>query len=253
MWPAAAGILVVGAGAGWGLIADAATFAVSAAVLSRLRLDHAPPTRTAGVLADLREGWGDFWSRPWFRDVVLGASLYMFLVAMVMVLGPVASERDYHGAVAWAVVATATGVGSLVAAPVVVRIRPRRPLVVALAVGSLEALVPLGFAARLALPYLAVAGALQGVAFLAFESLWQTTVQRLVPQDILSRASSYDYFGSLVAYPVGLAVAGPLAVAVGLDGMLALAGGLMLLQTCVLVSRRSVRRLVVEPASVGSG
>ncbi|MHB1929466.1 MAG: hypothetical protein ACYCUG_08620 [Acidimicrobiales bacterium] len=51
MWPAAAGILVVGAGAGWGLIADAATFAVSAAVLSRRRLDHAPPTPTAGPLA----------------------------------------------------------------------------------------------------------------------------------------------------------------------------------------------------------
>ncbi|HET9072593.1 MAG TPA: MFS transporter [Acidimicrobiales bacterium] len=60
-------------------------------------------------------------------------------------------------------------------------------------------------------------------------------------------AASYDWFGSLVAYPVGLAVAGPIADAVGAGRTLVAMGILMLLLSAGLVSLRSVRGLRDEP------
>ncbi|MST35027.1 hypothetical protein GHK86_20140 [Acidimicrobiaceae bacterium USS-CC1] len=131
----------------------------------------------------------------------------------------------------------------MVSAPLVARMRPRRPLVVALGVGGLEALVALAFGAHLPLAVVAVAAGVQGVSVLVFESLWQTAIQRHVPADRLSRASSYDWFGSLVAYPVGLAVAGPVADAVGAGRTLVVMGVLMLLLSAGLLSLRSVRGL----------
>ncbi len=245
--PALAGVLVVGVGPGWGLVVDAGTFGVSILTLVALRLEAPPSAGSGRFAAELREGWADFWSRAWFRDVVIGASVYNFLYAGYTVLGPVVSERHYGGAAAWAAAATVTGVGSVVSAPLVARMRPRRPLVVALGVGGLEALVALAFGAHLPLAVVAVAAGVQGVSVLVFESLWQTAIQRHVPADRLSRASSYDWFGSLVAYPVGLAVAGPIADAVGAGRTLVAMGILMLLLSAGLVSLRSVRGLRDEP------
>jgi MFS family permease len=46
---------------------------------------------------------------------------------------------------------------------------------------------------------------------------------RLIPEAVLSRVLAYDWFGSLIAFPIGLAIAAPLATGVGLR--LALVGG----------------------------
>ena len=45
--------------------------------------------------------------------------------------------------------------------------------------------------------------------------LWDTAMQQEIPQEKLSRLSSYDALGSLVLTPLGLAAAGPIAAAVG--------------------------------------
>src|SRR5581483_11722419 len=42
-----------------------------------------------------------------------------------------------------------------------------------------------------------------------------TTLQHLVPRAVLSRVTAYDWFGSMACQPIGLAIAGPLAVAIG--------------------------------------
>ena len=48
-----------------------------------------------------------------------------------------------------------------------------------------------------------VAGFFAGLSFGVFGPLWDTTMQRELPPDVLSRASAYDWFGSLVLLPVG--------------------------------------------------
>ena len=59
-------------------------------------------------------------------------------------------------------------------------------------------------------------------------SVWESTLQRHIPAESLSRVSAYDWFGSLAFYPLGLAVWGPMAAAVGLGASLWLAFALQL-------------------------
>ena len=50
-----------------------------------------------------------------------------------------------------------------------------------------------------------------GLGLMLGNTLWETTVQRHVPRESLSRVSSYDWFGSLALDPIGLAIWGPTA------------------------------------------
>ena len=59
-------------------------------------------------------------------------------------------------------------------------------------------------------------------------ALWFTVFQREVPERAQSRVASYDAFGSFVLSPLGAAIAGPLAVAVGTPSALWLAAGALL-------------------------
>jgi hypothetical protein len=45
-----------------------------------------------------------------------------------------------------------------------------------------------------------------------FSAMWETTLQREVPEDKLSRVSSYDWMGSIAFLPAGYALAGPMMV-----------------------------------------
>jgi MFS family permease len=251
--PAAAGVLVVTVGPGWAIIADAGTFFVSVATLALIQFSHVPRGKGRNWFRDLHDGWKDFWTRTWFRDVVVGFSAYNLLYAMYTVLGPAMSRRYYGGAAAWATVATASAIGSVLAGLAATRLQPRHPLRLALSVAMLGCLAPLGFATLLPLPVLAVAGALGGGGLLVFESLWQTSVQRHVPEQMLSRADSYDWFGSLAAYPVGLAIAGPLAAAAGPRPVLLAIGVLLVVVMTVVLAVPSVRQLTDNTPTPATG
>jgi predicted MFS family arabinose efflux permease len=240
--PAIAGLLVVTIGPGWAIFADGISFAVSVGLLAWLRVDRVvrPGSRWT---ADLREGWHDFWSRSWFWTVVLAFALVNFLFAAYMVLGPVASKRYYDGAAAWATFGTAMAAGSVVGGIIAIKLSPRRPLRLGLPVTALAALMPLALAARLPVAAVACAAAVAGAGLIVFATLWQTSVQRNIPEDRLSRASSYDYLGSLIAAPVGFAVAGPAESAIGLTAALLWVGGLIVAVTALLLLLPSVRGL----------
>jgi MFS family permease len=241
--PAAAGLCVVTVGPGWAIIADAGTFFVNVAALSLIQFSHVPRAAGRKWLRDLHDGWKDFWGRQWFRDTVLGASVFNLLYAMYSVLAPVVSQRFYGGADAWVTAAIAAGIGSVLAGLVATRLRPRHPLRLAVPVSGLFSLSPLAFGARLPLPVIAAACLIGGSGFVIFTSLWQTSVQRHVPEHLLSRANSYDWFASQVMYPAGLAIAGPVAGAAGLRPVLLAAAVLVVVETAVLMIVPSVRNL----------
>jgi predicted MFS family arabinose efflux permease len=249
--PAIAGVLVATVGPGWALVGDATSFAFSAIMLAQLRLERVPRPTRQRMITDLRDGWGDFWSRPWFRDIVIGASMFNLLYAAYNVLGPVSSDRYYHGATAWATVATSAAVGSVAAGLISVRLRPRRPLRAAVPPIALSSLAPFAFAAKLPIEVIAAAAAAGGGGLIVFESLWQTSVQRHIPKDRISRASSYDYFGSLVAYPAGLAVTGPISAAIGVRPLLWAVGAMLILLVAVMFTPSSVRGLA-DQVTAGS-
>ena len=99
--PLLAGVLVAATSPGWALAVDAATFAVSAALLARLRLPVRLPRTATSFLGDLRDGWQAFRALTWvWTFVAFAASGNMFWGAW-SVLGPVVADRDLGGAAAW--------------------------------------------------------------------------------------------------------------------------------------------------------
>jgi predicted MFS family arabinose efflux permease len=214
------GVLVATVGSGWALLLDAATYAVSAALLSLVRAGVVP--RGAGgprssVLGDLIHGWRSFTARRWVWLVVALFSLANFgFVAAVGVLGPVRAVTSYDGARSWAAVLVALSLGTFVGVIAAIRLRPSRPMLVAMLAELTCSLPVLALAPPLPLVVVAVLAFCTGVGFSVFEVLWSTSLQQHVPHESLSRVASYDWFGSLALGPIALAVAGPLAAGIGL-------------------------------------
>ena len=88
-----------------------------------------------------------------------------------------------------------------------------------------------------------------GVGFSIGETLWFTTLQRNVPEHVLSRISSFDWLGSVALNPIGYLVVGPLSGAIGTSETLALAAGLNIGVSLGLLLVPSVRRLKTRPLS----
>ena len=133
----------------------------------------------------------------------------------VYVLGPVTIADRLGGPGAWAVVVVAFGLGCVVGDLLLLRIRPRHALLtagIALILASSQAAVygaGSGLAATCALQFVT------GIGVTAFFTLWEVSLQEHIPGDALSRVSSFDYLASTILMPVGTAVVGPLAAALG--------------------------------------
>ncbi|MGH2823981.1 MAG: MFS transporter, partial [Thermoleophilaceae bacterium] len=127
------------------------------------------------------------------------------------------------------------------------RAKPRRPLVL---VGLTEGLfvLPVAFlAAGTPVALLACGAFLSGVGLMMGMSVWESTLQRLIPAGSLSRVSSYDWFGSYAFYPLGLAIWGPVAAAIGTTTALWLAFALLLASIAALLALPDTRRLEMKP------
>jgi MFS transporter len=241
--PIVAGGLIAVAGAGYALGIDAISFGVSAALLAALHVAPRMAREKTSFFADLREGWGAFRSRSWVWSIVLAASFGNVLWGAWSSLGPVVADQDLGGAAVWGGVLGAMGVGALLGAIAGIRVRPRRPLLLATAAFSL-------FAAPLAIlaigapaPLVAFGAFLAGAGMMLGGSIWESTLQRRVPAESLSRVSSYDWFGSLAFRPLGLIVWGPIAAAVGLYEALGVAAALLLVSILAPLTVREVRTM----------
>jgi MFS family permease len=241
--PAIAGICVVTIGAGWAILADGATFLVNVLALSFINVDMPKRARTSSMIGDLRAGWTEFWGRRWFRILVVGASLFNLLYGAYAVIGPVASLRLYSGAAMWVTASSAAGFGAIAGGIAVSAMRSRQEWRLAAAVPliGLYALAPLLIALHLDIAAVAVAAALGGAGMTAFGAIWTTTVQQQIPEHLLSRVISYDYFGSLVAAPIGLAISGALIAVVGVKPLLWVVAALQLATIVVLALNPNVR------------
>ena len=246
--PALAGVLVATVGAGWAIAVDAATFAISAVCLALLRPPAREQAARGSFLADLREGWVAFRSRRWVWTVVACTAVVNMAWGAWSALGPTVAERDLGGAAVWGTVLAAVGVGALAGSLVATRVRPRRPLVLFAWSGGVFGL-PLAFLAVAApVPLLAVSAFSSGVALMLGMSVWFSTLQRHIPDESLSRVSAYDSFGSFAVYPLGLAVSGVLAGAIGVHETLWLAFGLLAASSAVLLALPDIRNFRESPA-----
>ncbi|MER6225626.1 MFS transporter [Streptomyces sp900105755] len=244
---ALSGVTVAWVGAGWALAINGSSFVVSAALTASLRLPRRQ-RKSASGWADLREGWHEFASRQWLWVVVVQFSLVMAATnANAGVLGPLAARAHFGGARAWSVVVAAQALGAVAGAGIAARARVTRPILAAVLFTLPAALPPalLGAGAPL---WAVTAGAFTaGVSLDFFGVLWATTMQREVPEEALSRVSSYDWFGSLSLAPLGLALAGPAADAFGTDRMLIVCTTLIVAATLAALLSPGVRSLRAAP------
>lgn len=220
--PVVAGILVATIGSGEALLADAATYAVSALLLARARVTE--PVRgeaeRPSYAHDLRAGWREVTARTWVWTIILAFSVVNMLGASFYVLGPVVSRGDLGGAGAWAAILAGYGIGQVAGAITALHVRPARPLLLGVLVAELGAGPTLLLAVPASTAVIALAAVLAGMGAMLFNTLWETTLQRNVPIEVLSRVSAYDWFGSLTLAPVGFAIVGPLSDAIGVSATL---------------------------------
>lgn len=248
--PLLSGVLVATAGPGWALGIDALTFAASAALLIGLRRGGGvagPRAPGASFLADLRGGWQAFRAQRWLWTFVLYASLANMFWGAWKVLGPVVAHLDLGGAAGWGVVMSAQGVGTIAGGIYALRARPRRPMLIVALTSPLFGVPLAALALGLSVPIIAAGALLAGLGLMLGNTLWETTLQRHVPAESLSRVSSYDWFGSLALDPIGLAIWGPIAGVIGIQASLWTACGLLVISALILLAVPEVRRLPAFP------
>ncbi len=146
---------------------------------------------------------------------------------------------------------SAFGFGGLAGGAIALRWRPERPLVATFTTLLLAPAALLLLAQTPPLAVLGVGVVMLAVAIAICNTLWHTTLQQQVPEKSISRVSSYDWMVSLLIFPAGAALAGPLADAFGADVALfvfAALAGVPLALVLGMSSVRAVRRLDPAPS-----
>ncbi|MCW3844290.1 MFS transporter [Micromonospora yasonensis] len=240
--PALAGLLVWTAGPGWAFVLDAASFAVSAALLAVIRVRHVPvPHRS--LRADLVHGWREVRSRDWYWSSLLAHGVWNGAAAVLLTVGPLVAVDRLGGEGVWVLLQQAGAVGLLAGSLLAARVRPARPVLLGnLALAAYAApLLLLAAAAPAPVTVAAYCLALTALGFL--NPVWETVVQGQFPPEVLARVTSYDWLMSLGAMPLGYALAPLAARTWGPPAPLAVAGVLVLLACAGTAAVPGVRRL----------
>jgi len=244
--PALGAVIVVGVGAPWAMVVDGASYLGSALFLSRVSgsvIGAIARDEGSTFFSDLRDGFHEVASRTWVWSLILAFAVINSAAGAFGVLGPLICKRHYGGAPAFALLGICFSAGVLLAGSLMLRFKPRHPL----RAGVLMC-VPLGFAnVLLALhaPLYVVApfSVIAGMGPIGFNTLWWTTLQQEVPPELISRVISYDFAGSFALQPIGYALAGPLAVAIGLSPALIAFGAVTGVLSAATLLVRDVRTL----------
>lgn len=225
--PVLAGLLIAfGGGPGGALLFDAATFAISIALLVPLRArvvddvasEEDPAATTSHFWTSLREGWGEVRSRSWVLAFLAGLAAYHAIVLpAIFVIGPVLMEEELDGARSWAIIVACFGAGSVLGDLLFLRWRPAYALRVAavLLVGASCQAAFLG--SGLGTWGIGALELAAGVCVTGAFTLWETSLGEHIPERSLSRVSSYDYLSSTGMIPLGNLLAGAVTAAVGIQ------------------------------------
>jgi predicted MFS family arabinose efflux permease len=251
--PALATALVLGLGAGWAFALDAATFLLSAGLMTRVRPRRRAVAQSAdrpqreSVWTEMREGFAEVRSRSWVWATLAAFCVALFTgLAPWFVLGPLVARVQYGDIGIYGLVSAALGLGTIAGSLLGIGWRPRFPMRAAMLAILLWPAAAILYAAGVTLWLVVPAVVIGGGGIALFDVWWMTALAERIPADRLSRVSSYDWMVSLALLPLGYVLAGPLASALGsvevlLGGSalatLALAAGLIPRETRML--RRS--------------
>lgn len=238
------GVLVATIGAGWGLLADAISFFIAGAIVWFLPILGRAKDQSPGILHDLIVGWREFISRSWVIAMVFAFALInMAFESMLSVLGPLNFSDPETGPKLWSYNLAALTIGMLIGGIWVLKVKFKKPLFVSMILIAISSIWDFSLALDLPLVFGLIAGVFSGISLEVFMVTWNTSLQSHVPEESYSRVSSYDTLGSYGIAPLGIVVAGPLAMHFGVNTILFITGVTTLVAAGLSLLVKSVRNL----------
>jgi MFS family permease len=214
-----------GPGVVWGI--DAASFVISATALWLARPRSVAPPPQLGMRRELAEGFRYVLSVPWIWTGITAAMLIL-MVAMApynALLPRVVQDHYDRGVGSYGLLFSAMAAGVVAGSLVWARWHPRRlRVVVCFASFGINDLGIAVVALSPWFPLAVVAATWRGFWIGVGISAWLTLINELVPEHLLSRVLSLDFFGSIGLTPVGYVLAGAMATVVAPTTILAVGG-----------------------------
>ncbi len=236
--PALGGLVVSVFGTGTGFLFDAGTFAVSSVCL--VLIYGAKPEaseRRSRLRAELKEGINYVRSNRWLWVTALVASVANAIAfSPTAVIGPLMVKEILHGsALDLGLVLAAGGAGGLIGALVVSRYgSPKRDVSAMWIALSLSGLADFLAAFSGSVTVFGVAVFVETIFLIYGVALWNPLIQRMVPNELLGRVSSIDWFLSLGLAPIGIVFAGSMAALIGVRQVMAIGGAITVIAGLVL-------------------
>jgi MFS family permease len=193
---------------------DAGTFLFSAALLLATRPRPVEPSPAEGTLREIWTGFRYVARVPWlWVTISVFALVLMLQFAPQQVLMPKLVSQHFHrGVAAYGLLTSLLGLGTVLGTLLFGQLQPRhRRGVLSYAIWVLNSLC---LAALVLAPWFELAGALAVIrgACIGFSiAVWETMLMELVPENMLSRVVSLDFFGSFGLMPLGLAFSAGIA------------------------------------------
>jgi MFS family permease len=243
--PAIGGVLAGLAGPSAAFAVNAASFAVSALLLTRLGpLPAHPADGPGGLMTQTWAGLRYAACSPILRALVLGMLVFVSFASMDNVALVFLVERGLHGSGAgYGAVAAAFGVGMVAASLALAAWASRRPpaqwLIGGVTLGAVGTAAT-GLAPGVVTAALAQAAA--GAGNTADLVGTDTLIQQSVPAPMLGRAFGAVYTAAMAASAIAYAAAGPLVALIGPRGVFLIAGAGMLAGLAVLAPALVGRR-----------
>jgi len=212
--PALAGFLYDPAGSAAVFAVDACSFLVSAGFVYATRPRLIEAAKRQGTVREIVTGARYVAAEPWlWVTITLFGLVLMLQLAPQQVLLPKLVHQEWgRGVAAYALLTTLLGVGTVTGTLLFGHLQPRRRRgVISYVIWAVNIATHAGLALS---PWYPLAGALSDVRGLCIGfgvAIWDTMLMELVPENLLSRVISLDYFGSFGLMPLGLAFSAVIA------------------------------------------
>ena len=238
------GALVTLFGSGWALLVDALSFLIAGILVWHLDVPPMEDRERTSVIAELKDGWVEFKSRPWVVAMVITfTGINACFEAMVQVLGQLAFNEGTNGPRNWSMNLAGLTLGMICGGFIALKVHLQRPLFIAMVVITLSAAWDFSLAIKSPFIFTLVAALIAGIAIEIYVVNWSTALQSHIPEESFSRVTAYDAFGSYALAPLGIVVAGPLAMYYGVHRVLWFTGGVTVICALLALLVKSVREL----------
>ena len=208
---------------------EAVSFLVSAAALFLARPRATAAAPKLGMRRELAAGFRYVVSVPWIWTGIAAATvILMVAMAPFTALLPRVVQLHYHrGVGSYGLLFSAMAAGMVAGSLAWARWHPRRwRIAICFAAFGINDLGIVVLALSPWYPVAVGAAMWRGLWIGVGISAWSTLISELVPEHLLSRVLSFDYFGSLGLTPVGFVLAGVVASSVAPTAILAVGGAL---------------------------